>query len=69
MTDTKPLVSYLAIRLSSYYQEHLLTLPGKHRDSRVSINDVMQSFFPPLYYDDIRPTVVTNLCNYVFVLM
>ena len=37
MTDTKPLVSYLAIRLSSSYQEHLLKLPGKHWDSRVSI--------------------------------
>ena len=33
----KPLVSYLAIRLSSYYQENLLTLPDKHRDSRVNI--------------------------------
>ena len=24
---------------NSYYQEHLLTLPDKHRDSRVSINE------------------------------
>ena len=39
MIDTKTLVSYLAIRLSFYYQEHLLTLPGKHWDSRVSIYD------------------------------
>ena len=39
--DTKPLISYLAIRLSSHNQEHLLTLPGKHRDSRVSIDDVL----------------------------
>ena len=39
--DTKPLRSYLAIRLSSHNQEHLLTLPGKHRDSRVSIDDVL----------------------------
>ena len=37
-TDTKPLISYLAIRLSSYYQEHLLILPGKHQDLRVSIS-------------------------------
>ena len=34
-TDTKPLVSYLVIRLSSNKQEHLLTLPDKHQDSRV----------------------------------
>ena len=38
MADTKPLVSNLEIRLSSYYQEHLLTLSVKHWNSRFSIN-------------------------------
>ena len=41
MIDTKPLVSYLAIRLSPYYQEHLLTLLGKNRDSRDSNYSIM----------------------------
>ena len=38
-TDTKLLESYLAIRLSSYHLEHLLSLSGKHWDLRVSICD------------------------------
>ena len=36
--DTKPLVPYLAIRLSSYMYEHLFTLTGKYQDLRVSMN-------------------------------
>ena len=41
MIDTKPIVSYLAIRLSSYLWEHLPKQPGKHRNSRVSINTLI----------------------------
>ena len=36
MAGTEYLVSFLLIKLSSYYLEHLLTLPGKHWYSRLA---------------------------------